>query len=380
MKLLEKILVPVNFEDKYDSQLELAANLAQRFNSGLLLLHVLPDEAKSGAVKELVLRAVNAEFEKLTEKVQRENISLKTELRYGNTFDQIMTVSEDENVNLILIGNEENAANSQFKISVLAEKLTRKSEKPVWVHRTDSAIIPANILCPVDFSDASHRALKNALKVARIFNSKLHILNVYEPAESFYSPRIRVSPAKIDRKKEKENKKLFDEFLADFNFSDVKYKVELLKGEAYVVISNYIKENDIGLLLMGATGKSMLSRILLGNLTEQIVRDLPCSLITTKSENILNLKIDSDISNIERHFKNAIELEEKGFFEEAAQQFNICLRINDLHIPSMTNLVRLYKKMGKKDLADNYSKKLDEIFKRLWDKKIEIEIRKHYKF
>jgi hypothetical protein len=35
--------------------------------------------------------------------------------------------------------------------------------------------------------------------------------------------------------------------------------------------------------------------------------------------------------------------------------------------------------MGENELAENYTHKLDEILKRLWDKKVEFEIRKHYK-
>jgi two-component SAPR family response regulator len=131
-------------------------------------------------------------------------------------------------------------------------------------------------------------------------------------------------------------------------------------------------------MIMGATGKSMLSRIFLGSLTEQIAREMPCSLVTTKAENILNLKIDYEISTIEKHFANAKKLEENGFFDEAEQQFKLCIQINDLHIPSLSALINLYKNLGKKDLEEKYRQKLDEILRRLWDKKIEFEIRKHF--
>jgi nucleotide-binding universal stress UspA family protein len=379
MKLLEKILVPVNFERKFDSQLDMALNVAEKFNSELILLHVLPLEAKTNSVKELINKAVNKEFEELLLKTKSNKVKTTPMLKFGNVFDQIINVSEDENVNVIIIGNETPRQGQEFGIGVLAEKLTRKSQKPVWVHRTDASTSPKEILCPVDFSEASARALNNALKIARIFDSRLNIINVYEPLENLYSPRFEIDPTDENQKREAENKRMFKHFLDKFNFSGVNYHSELLKGDAYLKISEYIKTKKIDLLLIGATGKTMLSRILLGSLTEQIARDLPCSMISTKAENILNLKIDNDISNIEKHLANAKHLEENGYFNEAIEQLKICLQINDLHIPSLTNLIRLYKKMGENEQAENYTHKLDEIFKRLWDKKVEFEIRRHYK-
>jgi len=379
MKLLEKILVPVNFEEKYNPQVELALKVAQRFNSELILLHVLPSEAKAKAVHDIVVRSVNTEFKKLEEKFIDANVLTTRLVRYGNIFDQIITVSEDENVNVIIIGNENNKSENAFRIGILAEKLTRKAEKPVWVHRNDQSTEPENILCPVDFSDASDRALNNALKIARIFNSKLHIVNVFEPMGNLYSPRLNLDPDNLDKKNEIDNQKMFDSFIGKFNFSGIKYNVVALKGDPYKKISAFLKDNKIDLMLIGATGKTMLTRILIGSLTEQIARNLQCSLITVKAKNILNLKIDSDISNIEKHFENAKNMENTGYFAEAAEQLKICLQINDLHVPSLTNLIRLYEKLGEEEQAKIYKQKLDEILSRLWDKKIEFEIRRHYK-
>lgn len=379
MKLLEKILVPVNFEQKYDAQLDMAISVAEKFNSELILLHVLPQEANTNSVKELIARAVNKEFERLLPKPENHKIKATPMLKYGNIFDQIVSVSEDENVNVIIIGNDFPDDDHEFGINMLAEKLIRKAQKPVWVHRVDATITPKEILCPVDFSEASERALNNALKITRIFDSKLNIINVYEPLENMYSPRFKIDTTEENEKRKIENKKMFEAFLTKFNFTGIDYQTELISGDAYKKISDYIIDKNIDLLLIGATGKTMLSRILLGSLTEQIARDLPCSMISSKAKNILNLKIDDDISYIEKHFSNAKQLEKNGFFNEAINQYNLCLQINDLHIPSLTNLIRLHKKMEDHEKAENYSHKLDEILKRLWNKKVEFEIRKNYK-
>lgn len=122
-----------------------------------------------------------------------------------------------------------------------------------------------------------------------------------------------------------------------------------------------------------------MQRILLGSVTEKVVRDLPSSMVITKTENILNLKIDADISEIEKHMSNAEKLAETGFFDEAVEQYKTALQINDLHIPALTALASLYDKIGEKESAELFYRKIDEILGRLWDRKIEFEIRKSLK-
>jgi universal stress protein E len=57
------------------------------------------------------------------------------------------------------------------------------------------------------------------------------------------------------------------------------------------------------------------------------------------------LKLDNEIKEIEAHFKNGEELIKNAFYEEAIDQFLICLQINDMHIPSMKRLAELYDKI-----------------------------------
>ncbi len=43
-------------------------------------------------------------------------------------------------------------------------------------------------------------------------------------------------------------------------------------------------------------------------------------MIVMKDENLIDLKIDSDISTLEKHLNQAIKLEETGFYQEAIEQ------------------------------------------------------------
>ncbi|WP_430816785.1 universal stress protein [Carboxylicivirga sp. RSCT41] len=376
MKLLEKILVPVKVNQMAHDQLDTAIELSKKFGSKLLLLQVLPSEARTQKVKVLIEEYVDKDFEQITAYVGQNNITVEKIIAYGNMFEKILSTAEEENVNLILIPNDFQLTENNQSVDYLVEKLIRKSEKPVWVVKENSGKIPANVMCPIDYSDSSRRALTNAIKIARIFKAKLYLTNVFEPLEEVYSLRYKVDYDDENTALEKENRNNFNAFINNFSFVDVDYEQVILQGKPHKKIIDFASDKNIDVIFIGATGKTFFQRLLLGSVTELVIRDLPCSVVITKSENILNLKMEKDISDIERLMANAKKLEEAGFYDDSIQQLNLCLKINDLHLPAIYALARIYDKVGDNDLANDYEQKGEEILRRLWDKKIELEIRK----
>jgi nucleotide-binding universal stress UspA family protein len=379
MKLLEKILVPIGLNRISDYQMEAAVNLAGKFSSQLIFAYIMPEDAQRDSVRPMVEKFADTSYSEIIGRSDLSDIGSEKRVLYGNMFDRIISTAEDENVNLILVSNDMEQSGGSFHIDVLAEKLMRKSQKPVWVVKEGGNAIPENILCSVDYSDASERALNNAVKIARAFRARLFIVNVFEPMEYNYSPRFEINYEQENQKNQLENSRRFTDFLAGFNFTGLDVHKEILKGSSHEEIVRFVQQNRVDLLFMGAVGKTYLQRIFLGSVTEKVIREFPCSMVVTKSENILNLQIDADISEIERHIEIATTLEETGYYEEAIEQIKIALQINDLHLPALSSLIRLYSKTGDNDSARLYHQKIDQILKRLWDSNVEMEIRKSLK-
>jgi tetratricopeptide (TPR) repeat protein len=107
---------------------------------------------------------------------------------------------------------------------------------------------------------------------------------------------------------------------------------------------------------------------------------MPCSVITIKKLDVIRLKLDYEIKEIEVHYKIGEELISNAFYEKAIEQFKICLQVNDMHIPSINKLAGIYEKLGDTGKSLYYSNMATEILMKTWDKKIEEEIRRHYRF
>jgi tetratricopeptide (TPR) repeat protein len=131
---------------------------------------------------------------------------------------------------------------------------------------------------------------------------------------------------------------------------------------------------------MGTTGRSGLSRVLMGSVTEKVVRQVPCSFITIKMQDIIRLRFDREVSDIKNHFMEANDLVEKGKYEEAISQYLICLQINNMHIPSIYKLAVVYSLTGNNEKADYYDNMARKLLGSLWDRKINDEIRTHFDF
>ncbi|MBP1746255.1 MAG: uspa protein [Deltaproteobacteria bacterium] len=138
------------------------------------------------------------------------------------------------------------------------------------------------ILCPVDFSEFTDEILAYAVNIAKRFDSELHLihvipnLNYFTPYESFLTPENLVA---IERNIEGEVGRDFDKITKKL---DLPFKRIVKTGVTFVEIIDYIKDQGIGLVVMGTHGRSGIEHILIGSVAEKVVRKSPCPVLTVR--------------------------------------------------------------------------------------------------
>jgi nucleotide-binding universal stress UspA family protein len=138
------------------------------------------------------------------------------------------------------------------------------------------------ILCPIDFSDHSRRALDHATAIARWYESTVSVLYVFSPAPvpAFGPGPVVLEPivlTTVDR----------DQLLAD---TKAFAKTEGAPGitiEAVVREGNPAREivaqatgMQADLLVIGTHGRTGFERLLLGSVTEKVLRQAGCPVMT----------------------------------------------------------------------------------------------------
>ncbi len=375
MKLIERVITAVDFGKSSIRALEAAAELARRFDSAVILVHIIHDSGLPTHIFEYVQNAANERLQEMAGELRRQGIAdVEIVIAYGSPFDKIIWCAEKYDANVILLGAGDSSEQGHHPAGITAQKVARKSRKPVWIIRADQPAVPQRILCPVDRSLCSRRALKNAIHLARTFKAELQVLHAIQPLPALLISTNMLPPEEQEAHAEYERKK-FDSFVNSFDFSGVRWSKEIRAGKPAEVIREVVREKEVDLLIMGSTGKNGLSRLLLGSVTEKILHDLPCSLITTKSEDAIRLKLENKIESLESHFLEGKRLLEQGFHHEAAREFNLCLDLDLTFVPAIEGLAAVAEHLGHAEEAGRYRKQAEMIRKRLWEQDVEAEAR-----
>ena len=346
MKLLEKILVAVDLGPQSDDVLAQASTLAKTFDSRVVLLHVLVpvDESTPGADEYgcLARQAATERLHELRAHLEDKNVPADEVVVEGVAFDQIISQAEMHDVNVIVLGSGTGAGGS--RLGITAERVCRKALKPVWVVRPGAAGFPRSILCPVDFSRPSERALRNAIHLARSYAAGLTVLTVIaRPFDVF--AWFRSNDERWRQEESTRCESRFADFLGRFDFHGVTFKRLVRFGSPAEQILAVAAEQDDDLIVMGSVGSTGLSRILLGSVTSNVIRQLPCSVITMKAEDAFQLRLSEQVGDFDTHLRQGIELLEQGLPTEAQREFQRCVMINPLFPPAWEGLAEACRRL-----------------------------------
>jgi nucleotide-binding universal stress UspA family protein len=138
------------------------------------------------------------------------------------------------------------------------------------------------ILCPVDFSDFSRRALDHAVAIAKSYESTITLLHVCPIVPvAAYAPGSGVLPSSAltpeDRETLLATMKRFAESEAGAN---VLIEFDIADGSTAEVILATAEAMPAGLLVMGTHGRSGFERLMLGSVTEKVLRRAACPVLT----------------------------------------------------------------------------------------------------
>ena len=136
------------------------------------------------------------------------------------------------------------------------------------------------ILVPTDFSDCGRPAVEYGCQLAARFQAELHLLHVVPDSELRHDPgrAYTMSIATIDKIQEAATRHI-EELGGDFA-ETVKVFREIRQGVPYVEILNYVRDNNPDMVIMGTHSRTGLKHMLLGSVTERVVRLSPSPVLT----------------------------------------------------------------------------------------------------
>jgi nucleotide-binding universal stress UspA family protein len=137
-----------------------------------------------------------------------------------------------------------------------------------------------HILCPVDFSDFSRRAVRVARGLARDFDAVVDLLHImdmraFSPAEAALAPQIQEA-----------NRRRADEQMAKLAAEEgvPADRVSVAEGLPHRAITDAARDLPADLVVMGTHGISGFERLLLGSVTEKVLHQVHVPLLAVSQK------------------------------------------------------------------------------------------------
>jgi len=154
-----------------------------------------------------------------------------------------------------------------------------------------------HILFPVDFSDRCLAAKPYVLAMAQRFKSKLTLLHVVQVPVSWYGGMevssqvpLDIAPLREDAKKKLD---VFSDFPGDVNVAKV---VE--EGDPAMMISSFVEQNGVDLIMIPTHGYGKFRALLLGSVAAKVAHDARCPVWTAAHKEEPTVQAHADCRSV----------------------------------------------------------------------------------
>jgi universal stress protein A len=141
----------------------------------------------------------------------------------------------------------------------------------------------SKILCPIDLSPGSRKAMRVAAELARDWSAPLVLVHVWEPPR-WSSGEIQLAPGVLQDMLDTEAAEVDRWKTTARELGAREVTTQMLTGVAWDQIAALAsKDPAIDLVVMGTHGRTGLKHVLLGSVAEKVVRHAPCAVLVVRA-------------------------------------------------------------------------------------------------
>lgn len=274
--MVDRILVPLDGSMTAEAVLPQVRRLLKRNDSELILVRaVVPPPVENAALMiEAVQIAAEEYIAGLKQKLEAAGVRVKTQVRLGGPSTVILKVAAELKATMIALATHGSTGLKRLLLGSVAEELIRLSPLPILAVRPfysyelstkgGAEFEPLrNILLPVDEAALGALAIEPVAKLAELFESRVVLLKVLQP-----KGRKPVTEAATEAAR-----KELTALSKRIEKRGVETGVVVGQGDAIEEILKSVRFHEIDLIAMPTHGRRGLKRLLLGSVTEQVLRE-----------------------------------------------------------------------------------------------------------
>jgi nucleotide-binding universal stress UspA family protein len=273
---MAKIIVAIDFSKGSMHALEYAIQFANNYKSNIIMVWV-DDSVSPEALYSISSYDDRAEikehFNDIIKQKQEKLIGgkLSFKMKKGKVYHEINNLAKKENADLIIAGTHGVSGYEKFWIGSNAYRIVIYSPCPVITIKYGFGFSEKinNIVLPIDNSSETTQKVPYTVKLAKKFNSKVHILKLY-------STHLKAIHKKVDSYADNAVKMLQND--------KIKFVTETLQVDdiAHAAI-NYSKKNKADLIAIMTEQEKAKADILLGAYAQQMVYYSPFPVLSVRA-------------------------------------------------------------------------------------------------
>jgi nucleotide-binding universal stress UspA family protein len=269
---VKKILVPTDFSAEAENATEVARILAKKFNAEVMFLHTIelssaeainasgaPSNFDSVADAMFIhesIKGAREQMDRLYDVTKFQGLAVSQEIKLGGPFQHIYDAIENDGVDFIVMGTKGATGLSEVLIGSNTEKVVRRAKCPVLSVKSEvKEEAFKDIVYATEMGDNEGPVVDCLQDFQRAFNSKVHVVWVNTP-NNFKADRVTMA--------------LLRDFVTKYSMVDYTINVfnDVVEEDGII---HFADEIGAGMIAMGTSSHTGLSRIIRGSIAEDIV-------------------------------------------------------------------------------------------------------------
>jgi len=270
------VLIPFNFDVESTAALNFAMEHVKDYQFNLILLHVIERSERLAelAVKDNVIRMVEEELAAMVHVLDKtDTVEVRIVVKTGKPYKEILSVAKELDAHFIIMGTREREekAISKPRLGSVAGKIIRLSPIPVITFREGNLSFVKNILLPLDFSKRNDQKVYNAIRLAKAFDSTVHVVSIVWKKKEKISRRSLQLMEKTIRKIEAAGIKTKSDFISTEGGGKKMFLIEVIK---------YANQNNIDLIMIMTQSEKPLVKYFMSASAYSIIRKSSTPVLT----------------------------------------------------------------------------------------------------
>ena len=302
MSIFTKILLATDGSEDSELAARTALELSKRLDSEVHVIHVAPEypyvhayyDLRHQAEEERLRREDQRKLDEYVDDVQKAGGTIaESYLRVGDAAKEIVELAEELGVGLVILGGQGHGRIRRALMGSVSTSVLRHAHCSILIVRghggseQERESLVGKVLVAMDGSEGASAAARAAMEIAKATGSEVHV--AYAMQEERYRPHL--GPEMWERWEEgfehaKRSARSWVEEQANGMRGEGTKTVEshLLLGRPDAAIVWLAEELGAGLLLVGSRGLGGIRRVLIGSVSDSVVRHAHCSVMVIRPE------------------------------------------------------------------------------------------------